>query len=427
MLGLWGCFRPSPPPRLSSIRIPHDIPRDVAADLEEEEEEAYNIQTLDQKAFVARALKHHPRLAVATARRRGAQAMLDGADFFAKPEIRIGNIDPEELSAGNGRVDVALRLKMNSPFEATADNSVRQAMANVAKAENQQIRAVVMRDAAHLFIDLAVFRRQVHHLQRTIEAVQRRRRVTDKLLLEQAATKSQSILTSLTLHKLLARQEGVVAALEQAEARASTILGLPTQSIAHAQLMLKTDASDVAPVASPSESPHPEVGVALAKATVAESELFRAKMKNIPWIGFVQAERQTGFGAETSAWSLGAALEFPLFHFGLDDIAEREANFDAQIALAKTEALKLNAEHRASTLRFQRARARLQDLESLVVQDAQGVENLLDAANSEGTDPIARLMLYEKWEDMRQLYLEALRSCLKARVDLMWLRQQGGS
>jgi outer membrane protein TolC len=313
--------------------------------------------TADEAVALAKA--HSARLEAAKAQAAAAAAKIAAAGRLPNPELRVSQLQLDQLLAGQGQVRPSIRVSLPRPGEIEAEVAE-------ARAEEAEARALLHAEEVTLEADV-------------------RWAFDDVVLLEAqlAALDAVASARSAAAERLRARLDGATAtALEEAMAamgavkaeqdRAELAAELTTSKAAFLGLLGLDPAAPVLVVGDaltawpPPPLPddrtlveaalrrRPEVAIAASRidASAARASLERAKQW--PWFSFLELGYQVQPGVPAGlGWTFQAGVEVPILDTNRDGVARTAAKkaFDAEVErVAREVGVGLRAARAAATL-----------------------------------------------------------------------------
>jgi outer membrane protein TolC len=418
-LGLWLCSAACAPPVAQlGPREAVDVWRRASAapDAPPPERRA----GLDAAQLVALALERDPALQALRAEVAALDAGVATERARGGLELRLSQFRVDDVRADEAGVELALRARPERPREVPARVAAARLEVDAARAELREAELALVATVRRLHAELRLADEQAKVSEQEATLRDRERALSQARLDAGAGTSLDLALAAMARAELAAEAREPDADRVEAAQTLRQHIGLP----ASAPLELvgspggtdRFDAASLDPEALVAEAlaQHPTLHYASALLAEASVERWRSRADPWPWLSFVQAEYDASPRPPTTSGpkplKLGFALgvDIPLWSWtGASTRAARARELHRRL-LFDASALRVASGVLAAADRVTSARARVVDIETLLLPAADAVEAEADKARAQGAlDPLRALQIQTSRLRARRLAAEA--------------------
>lgn len=379
---------------------------------------------------VALAKANSARLAAVKARADAAAAMVAVENRLPNPELRVAQLQLDQLLSGEAQERTSLRVSVPRPGEIEANVAIARAEAAEVRAELHAEEAAIEADIRWAFDDVVLFEAQLAALESVTTA---RKAVAERLqtrLEAAAATALEEAMAAMSA--VDAEQNRAELAAELASARAALLVQLGLDPAAPVRFV-GAPLSAWPPPPLPGEKAlveaallrRPEIQIAASRIDASDARASLERAKQWPWFSFIELGYQVGPGIPAGlGWTLQAGVEVPILDTNRNGVAAADAARTAAQKALDAEIQRI-AREVGACLRAARAAATL--VTDLRARSLPATERAASAVQSalagHDVDVVRALTVDERRVVLEMRVLDAVR---RYRVAVAELRRAAG-
>lgn len=312
--------------------------------------------TLTADQAVEMVLRRSTRVRAAEARAAAAEAVAEEEGQLDNPTLRIQNLRLDQVLDREPRVDVGLRFSPPRPGELDAKVAQARAEGGEARAEAALEAQIEEAEVRLLFSEALLFEAEIDAAGEAVASQWRLVELIRARTERGAATRLEEISAELEARETEQERELLKADRDIAFGALMDRLGLPDKAPVKLlgdtrELSVLPDLPDEEEAVVTALKSRPEIAAAAARIDAAEASIYVEKAARWPWLSFFEV----GYTfapriPDGLAWSVGAAVELPLFSTNGGAILRAEADRTAAKRLLEAEVhrvvLEVRARHR---------------------------------------------------------------------------------
>ena len=338
------------------------------------------------------------------------------------PQLRLTGFDVDNVIDRNTAVNIGLRVPIPRPGSVRARvagaEQVAEGEAQLTEDAKRQLRAEIDR----MFAQLAVHRADREHVVQA-QALQAAYRDEMAARADQAiSTRIDVAMADVRLAEAVQTAEEIDDAILAVEGQLRLLIG------ANEPVRFATDARTLEVITTPVDrdalveralEARPELRATHAAKVAAESEVYVARGEAYPWFDWAQLQYRAAQGSPPTAFSLGVAINLPVFSWNRGAIRTARATVRQREREEQAKILEIAAQVTEAAARVERTAKRIDRLEHELLPQLEAAAREIEAAGAAGVlDPSAANDVDRRTIEARRMHLAAVLAHREAVIDL---------
>jgi outer membrane protein TolC len=383
VLGLTGCFHPEPlSPERSVAKW-----RATQTPKVDEHGSPQAVTELGPEETYLLAVDNSAALAALDARAEVADARVKEARQLDNPQLRIADIDVEDIRDGQAWFDAVVRVPIPRPGSLQTRAEAAKLVAQSERTLSADAKRVLRARIHKRFALLAMLQADREQATAVRELAEQRRAFAKERLDAEAGTKLDVALADVEVAEAVAEEQGIEGEIEQLEGDLQRLAGVdgPVRFRVEGSPAVRDADLDHEVLVEKAVRSRPELRAAQAGVGVARAQVHLARNKTWPWFEWGQVDYHAGPNATGASWGFGVALTLPVLSWNRGEIRATKAQVRQREAEESQEIAAIADEVREAAGRVEWSAKRVHQLQTVLLPPIEAAATEATAAVESGS------------------------------------------